>query len=160
MENKKIRNARTHEYNGILFKSGLEVTAYKELTSEGLNPEYEQHTFHVYTGKKFSVPCYDEHNDRKLKRNVWGVNTYKTQDIKYTPDFICYVPDSEGILRMMILEIKGYANDRYPYVKKMFMAWLEENAPHSLFFEVHNKKQLHAAIEVIKNIKTNNEEIV
>lgn len=153
MENKKIKNATECEYNGIHFKSNLERKFYILLEEAGLRPEYEQHTFHVYTGKKFTVPCYDLHNDRKLKRDVWGINTYKTQDIKYTPDFICYVPDASGTQRMMVIEAKGYANDRYPYVKKMFMAWLEENAPHSMFFEIHNQKQLKAAIEIIKQIQ-------
>lgn len=151
MENKKIKNARECIYNGIKFKSELEKKSYMILENEGLKPEYEQHTFHVLEGKRYSVPFYDVHNNRKLKKNVWGKNEYKTQAIKYTPDFVCYYPSNEGILRMIVIEAKGYANDRYPYVKKMFLSWLERNAPHSMFFEIHNQKQLKAAIEIIKN---------
>jgi NAD-dependent DNA ligase len=40
VDNKKVKNARGHIYDGISFKSGLEVTAYKELMQEGFNPEY------------------------------------------------------------------------------------------------------------------------
>jgi hypothetical protein len=48
------------------------------------------------------------------------------------------------------VEAKGKQNDVYPYKKKLFREWLEENAPHSMFFEIHNQKQLKAAIDVIK----------
>ena len=153
MENKKVINAKEHIYNGIKFNSGLEVTAYKMLSEAGFNPKYEPSTFQVLEGKKFSVPCYDLHNDRKLKKDVWGLNSYKTQSIKYTPDFIFYITNSSGTEVMIVMEAKGYPNDRYTYVKKMFLAHLEKYYPESMFFEVHNQKQLKAAIEVIKNIE-------
>ena len=153
MENKKVRGTRECWYKGIHFRSTIEMKMYILLEDAGLNPEYEKHTFCIWKGKKFSVPCYDLHNNRKLKRDVWEINTYKPLNWKYTPDFVCYVPDSEGILRMMVIEAKGKANDIWPYKKKLFRSWLEENAPHSIFFEVHNQKQMKAAIEVIKSIK-------
>ena len=151
-ENKKIKNATECSYNGIKFKSELEKKSYIMLQSEGFNPEYEAHTFNVLDGKKFSVPCYDVHNDRKLKRNVWGKNDYKSQSIKYTPDFIFFITNSSGARIMIVVECKGFPNDRYIYVKKLFRKWLEDNSPHSMFFEVHNQKQLKAAIEIIKSI--------
>lgn len=153
MENKKIKNARKHVYNGIEFNSGLEVTAYKLLNEADMNPKYEPCTFNVLEGKKFSIPCYDMHNDRKLKKDVWGLNSYKTQGIKYTPDFVFYINDTYGAEKMIVMEVKGFPNDRYAYVKKMFLTHLEKYYPESMFFEVHNQKQLKAAIEVIKSIR-------
>lgn len=153
MENKKIKNASECEYNGIHFKSNFERDCYKVLQSEGLNPQYESQTFHIWSGKNFSVPCYDVHTDRKLKKKVWGINSYKPMAIKYTPDFIFHINDSLGTDRMIIVESKGFPNDRYIYVKKMFRSYLEENHPQSVFFEVHNKKQLKSAIEIINNLK-------
>lgn len=152
-ENKKVKNAHKREYNGILFESDLERKSYILLEKEGFNPEYEPKTFRIWQGKKFSVPCYDTHNDKKAKKDVWGINTYKPYDIKYTPDFVFYITDTSGAERMIVIEAKGYPNDRYPYVKKMFRSYLEENHPQSIFFEVHNQKQIKAAIEVIKSIK-------
>lgn len=152
-ENKKVKNATECSYNGINFKSELEKKSYIMLQSEGFNPEYEARTFNVLDGKKFSVPCYDVHNDRKLKRNVWGKNDYKSQSIKYTPDFTFYINDPSGAEIMIVVECKGFPNDRYIYVKKLFRKWLEDNSPHSMFFEVHNQKQLKSAIEIIKNTK-------
>ena len=153
MNNKKVKNAEEHVYNGIKFNSGLEVTTYQMLTDAGFCPKYEPSTFSVFEGKKFSIPCYDLHNDRKLKKNVWGLNSYKTQSIKYTPDFIFFITDSSGAEKMIVIEAKGYPNDRYAYVKKMFLAHLEQYYPESMFFEVHNQRQLKAAIEIIKSIK-------
>ena len=152
MSNKKIKNATECEYNGIHFKSNLERDTYKILTDQGFSPQYEEHTFVLWDGKNLSVPLYDLHKDRKIHKNVWGKNTYKPTNIKYTPDFIFNVCNSENNITVVV-ECKGYPNDRYIYVKKLFRSYLENNIPDSLFFEVHNKKQLNAAIQIIKDIQ-------
>lgn len=152
MTNKKIKNATECEYNGIRFKSMLEMDAYKILSEEGFSPKYEEHTFVLWEGKNLSVPCYDLHKDRKIHKNVWGQNVYKLTSIKYTPDFIFNISNSEKQITVVI-ECKGFPNDRYIYVKKLFREYLEKNNPDSVFFEVHNKKQLSAAIQIIKNIQ-------
>lgn len=152
MENKKIKNARTCIYNGIGFKSELEKNAYILMQKESLSPEYEKNTFTLWEGRRFKVPCYEEYNDRKLKKKVWGLNSYKPVSIRYTPDFIINTVDSSGIPRMIVIEAKGYPNDRYQYVKKMFRLLLEEKYPQSIFFEIHSIKQLKAAIQIIKNL--------
>ena len=153
MENRKIINACPFEYKGIKFKSKLGVESYKKLLSEGFKPEYEHYTFHLWEGKKFSIPCYDLHKDRKTHKNVWGINSYKPVDIRYKPDFVFFVETDSDVKTMIVIELKGYANYRYPYVKKLFLRYLEDNIPQSIFFEVHNQKQLSFAIEVIKSIK-------
>lgn len=151
--NKKIKNAKVCIYEGIRFKSDLEVESYKILKAEGFRPEYEQYSFHLWKGKKFSIPCYDMHKDRKSHRNVWGINSYKPVDIRYKPDFVFFIQQDFDIRTMIVIECKGYANDRWPYVKKLFLRYLEDNVPESIFFEVHNQKQLKQAIEVIKSIR-------
>ena len=150
MENKKVKNATPLFYDGITFKSKIEVAAYKAFKENGFNPQYEKHTYEVWKGRKFNVPCYDMHNNRKLHHDTWELNNYKTQSIKYTPDFTFSINNTN-----IIVEVKGYANDRYPYVKKLFRTWLEENQPNSMFFEVHNQKQLRAAIDIIKKFLNN-----
>lgn len=146
--NKKVKNASPKFYDGIQFKSTLEVKAYKVLIENGYNPEYEKHTYEVWKGRSFKVPCYDFHNNRKLHKNMWELNKYKAQSIKYTPDFVFFACDT-----LIFLEVKGYQNERYPYVKKLFREWLENNEPNSIFFEVHNTKQLNAALEIINSIQ-------
>lgn len=145
MDNKKVRNAQTHVYDGIMFKSGLEVETYKALTKEGFNPEYEQHTYVLQKSKLFPTQHYAPFKDRKLHKMVWGLNKYKIISLKYTPDFVFTVGD-----KLVVIEVKGYANDRYPYQKKLFFKWLEDNNPNSAFFEIHNQRQLKFAIEIIK----------
>lgn len=146
--NKKVKNATPLLYDGIQFKSKLEVETYRALKEEGFSPEYEKNTYEVWKGRKFLVPCYDMHNNRKLHKNVWELNQYKVQSIKYTPDITFKIEST-----LIIIEVKGFANDRYPYVKKLFRTWLENNYPQSVFFEIHNKKQLKAAIEIIRKYK-------
>lgn len=158
MENKKVKNAHERVYNNIKFKSDLEVETYILLCKAGFNPEYEKRTFHLWKGKNFLTPCYDLHKDRKLKKNVWGLNRYKPVDIKYKPDFTFFIQDASKAERMVVVEAKGYPNDRYAYVKKLFRSWLEENSPGSAFFEVHNLKQAKAAIEIINNLKNETDE--
>lgn len=153
MDNKKVKNASPCIYNGIQFKSKLEVESYKILLSEGFKPEYEQYTFQLWEGKKYSIPCYDMHKDRKSHKNVWGLNSYKPVSIRYKPDFVFFIDTGEDIKTMVVLELKGFPNDRYIYVKKMFLRYLEDNVPQSMFFEVHNQKQLNEAIKIIKTIK-------
>ena len=148
MENKKVRNATECWYDGIHFKSNLERDSYKALVSAGFSPEYEKHTYVFQDTKLFPTQYYAPFKDRKLHKEVWGLNKYKIISIKYTPDFEFMIDDL-----LIIIEVKGKANDRYPYQKKLFFKWLEDNNPNSAFFEIHNKKQLKAAIEIIKSIK-------
>lgn len=151
MENKKVKNAQGHIYDGINFKSGLEVTTYKELIYEGFHPEYEKHTYTLQESKLFPTLHYAPYKDRKLHKNVWGLNKYKIISLKYTPDFVFTIDD-----KLIVIEVKGYSNDRYPYQKKLFFKWLENNQPNSVFFEIHNQKQLKSAIEIIKEIQQSN----
>lgn len=147
-ENKKVKNAKGHTYNGISFRSGLEVDTYKALVENGFNPEYEKHTYVLQESKLFPTSHYAPFRDRKLHKDVWGLNKYKIISIKYTPDFTFNIGD-----KLIIIEVKGFSNDRYPYQKKLFFKWLEDNHPNSVFFEIHNRKQLKAAVEILKNMQ-------
>ena len=149
-ENKKVRNATNCEYNGISFKSKLERDTYQALEAEGFSPEYEKHSYELQETKLFPTAHYAPYMDRKLHTRVWGLNKYKIISIKYKPDFVLTVNDT-----LIVIEVKGYSNDRYPYQKKLFFKWLEKNQPQSAFFEIHNVKQLKAAIEIIKQIDNN-----
>ena len=56
MENKKIKNATPKEYNGIKFKSLLEVSIYKNLLASGFYPKYEQVKFTMLQGFYPKIP--------------------------------------------------------------------------------------------------------
>ena len=152
MENKKVINATECSYDGIDFKSKLEVACYIALKEAGFEPEYEKHTYKVSETKLYPTPNYTVYRDRKLHKDVWGRNPYKVLGVRFTPDFVFTIGD-----KTIIVEAKGYSNETYSYRKKLFFKWLEDNCPNSAFFEVHNKKQLKAAIEVIKTIDNDRE---
>ena len=147
MDNKKIKNATKKEYNGIQFKSLLEVMAYKTLLQEGFEPHYEPTKYSIWRGFKPEVPCYKPNKEGNLE-----IQTNKIIDITYTPDFLFMAPDNKTVI---ILELKGFQNDTYPLKEKMFRGYLEDlyknyNQP-TIFFQIKNKKQLLEAISIIKN---------
>ncbi len=142
-ENKKILNASPLEYDGISFKSKLEKMAYQTLKENHLPVEYEPKKFIIWEGFKPTVPFYN----KDAKTRMLKQETKKLISISYTPDFVL---NYNGYL--VILELKGMENDIYPLKKKMFRKWLEENEPHSIYFEIYTKKQLLQAIEIIKKL--------
>ena len=153
MDNKKIKNATPKEYNGIKFKSLLEVMVYKTLLQEGFTPLYEPMKYIIWKGFKPEVPFY-----RPDKKGSLQLQNTKIIDITYTPDFVFVAPDNKTVV---IIECKGFQNDVSPIKEKMFRGYLEnvlkdENQPR-LFFKIKNKKQCLEAIEIINNTCKNEE---
>lgn len=143
-ENKKIRNATPLVYQDIHFKSKLEVMVYATLKEAGFPVEYEPEKFILWEGYKPSVPFFNKDKKTRMLKQ----DTKKLLNITYTPDFVF---KHNGW--MVIIEVKGFENDSFPYKKKLFRKWLEDNAPQSIYFELYSKKQLLQAIEIIKNLK-------
>ena len=141
VQNKKIKNATPEEYEGINFKSKLEVMVYKTLLQAGFNPKYEPYTYTIWEGFKPTVPFYT-----KIKC-FNKLNLTKLRDITYTPDIYL---EYEGI--KVIIEVKGAYNDVFPYKFKMFRKYIEslEDSKDYLIFEIFTKRQLLGAIEIIK----------
>ena len=54
-KNKKISNATELEYEGIKFRSKLEVYCYKRLKEEGLSFKYEMYLFSLSILAKFLI---------------------------------------------------------------------------------------------------------
>ena len=144
--NRKIKNATPTLYNGIQFKSKLEVSCYKTLIEHGLMPLYEQRTFTIWQGFRPSVPFYNR--DRKTKDIC--LDNHKLRDITYTPDFTL---THNGTL--VILEIKGAFNDVFPIKRKLFRKHLE-TVGNAVYFEIHTKRELLNAIGIIKNLNNDN----
>lgn len=141
--NKKIKNATPLEFNGIKFKSKLEVMAYKTLIEHGFTVFYEPNTFVLWRGFKPKVLFYSPKNTELV------LNSKKIIDIKYTPDFVVQCNGTN-----IYIEMKGMQNDTYYLKNKLFRAYLENK--HScgedcMYFEIHNKRQLLQAIQIIKD---------
>lgn len=149
MTNKKVKNATVIEYNGIKFKSKLELAFYKLLVQAGFNPQYERKTYLLWEGCKPTVPFYTRDNKTKLLK----LDNTKLRNMTYTPDFTFTYNG-----RFIIIEAKGKENDTYPLKRKLFRGLLENEVPDNpLFFEVFTQKQLLQAIEIIKSYDLNTE---
>lgn len=143
MANKKIIGATAKEYNGIKFKSQLEVAIYKVLLQEGFKPKYEEEKYIIWKGFIPKVPFYNKDKATRLLK----IESGKLRDITYTPDFTFKYKDT-----LVIIEAKGFENDVFPIKKKLFRKYLEDNIPSSLYFEIYTQKQLKQAINIIKEL--------
>lgn len=153
-ENRKIKNATPKDYDGLHFKSLLEVMTYKVLKQEGFNPEYETHTYLIWEGYVPTIPFFTKN---KLKRKdcrfeVLSVNTVKDNrpimGITYTPDFYF-----EYGGKKVIVEVKGMLNDVFPYKFKMFRKHLEEQPDKDCYiiWEIYTKKQLLECVNLLRH---------
>lgn len=136
MENKKIKNATICELNGIVFKSKQELSIYKYLKSVGITPAYEPEKFKIWDGKQFAVPYYDKYGKifMRIKK--------KPVSVHYTPDFIFNI---KGI--KVILEVKGFKNDVFPYKVRLFRDYLEKKS------KVTKEKFCYAVVYSIRDVK-------
>lgn len=142
MENKKIKGATHVTCNNIEFKSKIEASVYKHLLQAGFDPVYEGMTFTIWEGFKPTIPYYTwSGKSNKL-------NNTKLRDITYTPDFTFMYEN-----KLIIIEVKGYTNDVFPYKFKMFRKFLESRpyAKNILIFEIFSIKQLKECINIIKS---------
>lgn len=131
MINKKVKNATSVEYDGIKFKSKLELTIYKALREKGLNPLYEYNKFILQEGFRPSKPYYLKGVCPKTASGY-----AKIIQITYTPDFTVEYGD-----KILFIEAKGKQNDSYPIKRKLFLKYLE-SISNSYFMEVYSKKDL------------------
>lgn len=153
--NKKVKNARSNDYEGIRFKSLLERYCYIKAKEMGYNIKYEPYTFTLMPGfkvfnSKIITPVKDNNKYKlKLLRN-------KIRAITYSPDFMIKQDDT-----LYIIETKGRANDVYPLKKKMLFRLLEEiikvTKMNIVFMEPHNQSQVNQCLNYIKD--GNNSEI-
>ena len=148
IKNKKVKNATPMSYEGIEFKSRLEVTAYKVFKEAGFNIQYEPCKYVLWRGFKPTIPFYNRKKASK-KSNITGLklDNKKLLDTTYTPDFQFRY---KGYL--IIIETKGIETPDFMIKKKLFREYLEKNIPDSLYFELFSKAHVLQAIEIIKNL--------
>lgn len=149
--NLKVRNAKSHEYKGIIFRSGLECSCYKKLELTNLKFSYESEKIVLWEGLKLTKTIV--YSPKKIKvgkyNKVLQEQTRALLNITYTPDFVVL----KGKYKIYF-DVKGKENDVYPLKKKMFLKILEERKDNYkyLFFEPHSVKQMLQAIEIINKL--------
>jgi len=138
------------KYKSIQFKSKLEANCYKIFLEHGYELQYENYPSELqkafYPNVNIFLPDKGTRDLIKVSKKILGIN--------YKVDF--YLPlEVNNRMVHIFIEAKGKPNDVYPIKKKMFIKTLEESSLNSndvYFFEVHNIKQIHQAIEIIKTI--------
>lgn len=142
MGNKKIKNTKSKEYDGILFKSLLEISFYKELIKYNIKFHYESSKITLFIGEKIR-------NNNIYLPTKNGLKNYvtKLQNITYKPDFTIYDKYNHII---GFIEAKGMMNDVYPIKRKLLIQWLNNN-PNLAFFEVKTIKQLKEVLILLHN---------
>ena len=143
----KISKAKKHIYKGISFDSGLEVYAYKQLIKSGLIFKYEPDSFILKDSETNTFNVFK-------KTPAAGFHLIKSrvnQGIKYTTDFAIY--DSNGNITD-IIETKGYVNERFTVVVKLFYSYASKHLP-SLenFFMPSNQASVDECIRIILSRK-------
>ena len=149
--NKKIKNAKKVEYNGIVFRSGLEKFCAEQLDDNKVKYGYETMTFTLM--EKFTSNCpfygYIQYTDRKTKERVksFEITTPNIRAMTYTPDFV-----GNG----WIIETKGMMTDSAVLKQKLFKKHLLDNDLHYIVFVPRNKTQVLETVKIIKNLATIN----
>lgn len=139
-----ISKAKKNVYDGISFDSGLEMYTYKQLEKTNLNWEYNPESFLL---KPKDVRTFDVW--KKTPKNPYHViKTKNNQQIVYTTDFVIYSGKPADIVH--IIECKGYVNERFTVVVKLFYTWAIENLPYlENFFMPHSQKTVDETIKMI-----------
>lgn len=123
--NKKVKNATPLEYNGISFKSKLEMYCYKLLKENKIPVEYEVEKFPI-----LDPFVYNEEHIRGMS---------------FTPDF---VGDN------FVVECKGFMNDAFPLRWKLFKHYLYRNKLRYDLYLPRNKKDVEKVVqEIVNNLK-------
>ena len=143
--NQKIKNASPTSLDGINFKSVLERATYKLLKECGFEPKYEEVKFTLFEGFKPLLLFFSRNKEKHL-----CVENKTILPITYTPDFTMTYKDL-----YIIIEVKGFANDVFPYKFKMFRKVLEELARQDkqrkyILVEIFTQTQLKEFISVLK----------
>lgn len=152
-DNRKVKNAKKLNINGLEFKSLLEAYVYNQLIEAGINNfGYESHHFPLMQGFEFNNFSIEHFNrkDRKSKAKLkyYENVTNKIRPITYVPDFVCINEDTkEG----WIIEAKGYPNDSFPLKWKLFKKFLVDNGYNVSLYKPNNQENVRKTINIIKN---------
>ena len=149
-ENKKIRNAKKLEINGLKFRSKLEAFTYQKLIESGITDfKYESDKFvlqEAFEYRNESYEAYEKKEDKQYVKKFTDVD-HKIRSLTYLPDFtrINYTTKTGWIL-----EVKGYNNDAFPIKWKLFKKYLQDNDYNITLYKPNTQGNVIKCIELIK----------
>ena len=133
--NKKVKNATQFQFEGIVFRSHLEMLVYQLLTKRGLNPLYEPDKITVIDGFRPNNIWFKDGKPIKIKQH----------DVTYTPDFRFEIGD-----KIIYLEVKGWETDTFPLKRKLFLRKLQES-PNAVYVQIRTLTQLTQTLDYLQN---------
>jgi len=144
MAKKTKINAEKNFYDGIQFKSGLELYCYKKLKAAGLAFDYEPESYTLMDGFVFPGTYFKCTNGAKLMVNR---SNGKEFPITYKPDFVSND-------HKFIIETKGFVPSQHTFTIrwKLFLHWLviNEMTDYKIFLP-KNQLQVDQTINIILN---------
>lgn len=149
MDNKKVIGAKKKEYNGIIFDSMLELNTYKLLEKENFEFTYNETT--IVLADKFRLDNINFYNSTRTRKFSQALTKDGKKavigEMTFTPDFILGNEDT-----VIIIETKGWANDVYPYKRKLFFNSIKDSNSTIYYFEPKNLREVKDSITIIKEL--------
>lgn len=137
------------EYNGVEFKSKIEMFCYKELEKSGLTFSYEDVTIMLIEGFRPTVPVYKY----SLKTGGMTLDLTMVRATTYTPDFVVIKSYPDQTIGRFIIECKGIEMDNWKMKWKLLREQIHTRATNiEALFVVKNQGQVKECIEIIKGL--------
>jgi hypothetical protein len=127
-------------YNGVTFRSPLEIVTYKILQQSGLKFEYESVNYILQDKFVYPSEIWKDDNSRVFKKTRSNVE----QPITHLPDFI--VEDK------FIVEVKGWQTPDFKLRRKMLLYKLLSEKDPKHYFMPSTIKSVLASVERIKQL--------
>ena len=150
MVNVKVKNAKTHEYDELIFKSGLELFCYKSLKENGIAFRYQPDKYVLIPKFNSEFRCYEDIGKITRDSNKKIVSSTKRFGLLDNVREIAYTPDFCGLNNEWIIETKGFANDAFPLRWKLFKAKLNEIGFTGIVMKPESQKEVLLCIDIIK----------
>ncbi len=145
---KKQTNAKKYLYDGIEFKSGLELYMYRSLKKEKIPFEYEGRKFVIIKGFKYEGESWERYMNGKGEFKDRGSKSFS--DMVYTPDFL---PPAGQPLKWVI-ETKGRSMPDFSRTWKLFKKLLSESndVDYPVLFMPRKQADCDEVIKMIKQL--------
>ena len=146
--NSKVKNATACHYDGIDFKSKLEMFFYKYSKEVGIPFNYESYKTTLFEGVRLDGYLYQQNKSKNIV-----LDTRKILNITYSPDFYRIHRNSLNEDVLIVVETKGLKTTAYAIKKKLFLKKMNTTwGQRFYFFEPRNMHNCKQVIEIIKEL--------
>ena len=134
VKNVKVKNAKTHEYDGQKFKSGLELFCYKKLKENGIEFTYQPNSYVLIEKFKSQFRCYEDTGKITRDSNKKILSSTKRFDLIENVREIAYT-------------------DAFPLRWKLFKSMLNAIGYAGIVMKPESQKEVLQCIDIIKENK-------